>query len=352
MTSGRSAQPARHGEPRSPFALCLGSDATSKGSSFGGFPLQINLPTAAPTMPPCPPAPLWVARHPPAHTGQPGKGGPTSSALTVSRLHLDGAVHLQHTSGSGWSVAVPCPPEPCPWGIAGFGPSLAQGAEARSRGGICKNTARVCPHTKPEMPRAEGYAPAPGMGTWCLRRPPGRWCQPWPPAHFPRLQRTAEAAAVPGRTRPLQQHRHRSPLLDSHPILASSHASPLCVPTSVTRVCSRTCHASTHVPGPLPHGAISPPFSPSFSPYFSQKTLQLQLFPWQQACFPRDAAEPEPCARWGRHGNGGMSRMTGWMCTRTAPAHTGAAAHTRAAVAPTRVCTPPPQASPCPGPQI
>lgn len=39
---------------------------------------------------------LWVTLCLPAHARHPENCGPTSSALAVGRLHLDGAVHLQH----------------------------------------------------------------------------------------------------------------------------------------------------------------------------------------------------------------------------------------------------------------
>lgn len=108
MTSGCSWHDIR----RAKIAICsvLGFGCHQQRQLLWWVSLQINLPAAAPTMPPCPLSPPQVAWHPPAHTGQLGKGGPTSSALAVGRLHLDGAVHLQHTSGSGQSVAVPCPP--------------------------------------------------------------------------------------------------------------------------------------------------------------------------------------------------------------------------------------------------
>lgn len=182
--------------------------------------------------------------------------------------------------------------------------------ESGKRGGTCKNRSGARGHSNLGMPCAEGNAPALAMGTRCCRRPRGCQCQAWPSAHFPRLQRTAEAAAAPRRPQPLWHH--CPPFPKPHPNLAS--LSPPCAPTSVTPVCSRTCRAGRHIPGPLPHGAISPPLSPSFFPSFSRKMLQLWPFPWQQACFPRNVAEPEPCARWGRHGNGEMSHMTARGC--------------------------------------
>lgn len=174
------------------------------------------------------------------------------------------------------------------------------------------NRSGACGHSDPGMPRAESNAPALAMGTQCCRRPRGRQCQAWPPARFPRLQRTAEAAAAPRWPWPLWHHCIHFP--KPHPNLASSLTLP-CAPTSVTPVCSRTRSAGRHVPGLLPHGTISPPLSPSFFPSFSRKMLQLWPFPWQQACFPHDAAEPEPCARWGRHGNSKMSHMTARGCS-------------------------------------
>jgi len=281
---------------------------------------------------------------PPARAGQPGKRDlPPRPSLSAGFTWM-GRFICNTQAGAGGQRPFRACREPFPRGRAGFGPSLAQGAGVGSGGGPCKNRAGPGGRVELAMLWAEGDATAPGTGT--RRRPPDHWCQPWPPARFPRLQRTAEAAAAPSQPRPGA----RSPFPNSPPISASSHAPLPRVPVSVTHACSGTRWAGAHVPGPLPHGAISPPLSPSFSPSFSRKMLQLRLFPQQQACFPRDAAESKPCARWGRHGNGGMSRVTGRVRTHTymARARTGTAVHTRAAVTHRRGCAPTPGLPPHP----
>lgn len=100
--------PAGQGEPPPPL-LCAHVQVP---------PAQVAPCLRKPTSPPQPLRCRCVPRHPlggpapPAHARRPGKGGPTSSALAVGRLHLDGAVHLQHTSGREVRAGPAPPPDP------------------------------------------------------------------------------------------------------------------------------------------------------------------------------------------------------------------------------------------------
>lgn len=225
-------------------------------------PLGVSLQTRCHRVPCRPPG----GPAPPVYTGQLGKGEPTSSALAVGRLHLDGAVHLQHTSGSGRSVVVPCPPpQPFPWGTAGFGPSLAQGAgkgPARTEPGLV-GTGHRGRQGHRAMLRPWGWAPEDGHPV--LQAPAGRRCQPWPPACFPRLQRTAEAAAAPGQPGGTATSAPRASFPPNSSLLP-------CVTAVRTRGCDMRVQQDT--PGtPLarcpaePFLLLSPPpfFPPSFS---------------------------------------------------------------------------------------
>lgn len=132
-----------------------------------------------------------------------------------------------------------------------------------------------------------------GTGTRCRTCPPGRRCQPWLPAGFPRPQRTAEEAAVPREPWPLRQHPYPSPLPDFHPTSASSGASASRVPRSVAGGAGLAPAALA----PPPHRAISPLFPPrSFRPSrpgsFSSRTPRRWPLPGQQAVLPPLLREP------------------------------------------------------------
>lgn len=196
-----------------------------------------------------PPLPCAHVRVPPAQAA-PFLRKPTSPPQP-SRCHR------VRRHPPGW----PC--TPCPRRAAGEGGTYLLGPRCRPASPGWGGSSAT--HKRDGGVRA-GPAPPPEPFLWGTR---GTRCHRCPPARVPRLQRAAEAAAAPGQPRPLQQHRHRSPFFpDSHPISASCHASPPCVPAGVRRVCGRTRRAGADVSGPLPHGAISPPLSPSFFPLF------------------------------------------------------------------------------------
>lgn len=233
------------------------------------------------------------------------------------------ARHKREQAVSGGAVT----PEPPPRGTARFGPARGAGeGPARTAPGPAATPDRGCGGQGP-MPRPRGRVP----GAAGARRVPG--------ASLGRLPAFLDCKGLQRRPAP------------APPPLASPRSSPAFgLPSSiaarVARRCGGTRGAGARFPGPPPHGAISPPLTPSLLPSFSRKTLQLWPFPGQHACCPRDAAEPEPCARRGRHGNGRMSRMTGRLCTHT---HT-ARAHACCCRAHAGGRMPSPRGSPCAAP--
>lgn len=110
----------------------------------------------------------WVTLCAPACARQPGNWGPTSSALAVGRLHLDGAVHLQHKRER---VVSAVPPESFPWGPAGFGQQLALGV--REKGRDMQEQIRGSWPQQPGDAMCGGQCSSPGDGHPVLQAPAG-----------------------------------------------------------------------------------------------------------------------------------------------------------------------------------